>query len=129
MKSAARATCAPARGRRPRERVQPVPDGDPHQLVPRRMELDLVDPLAEAVVRPQLRRMLVREPPPLERLAVEQRPERRTALGRPARAFALERLDERSIRREEVVTGERGRLVRGCGGWKHRHPENDMPRL
>ena len=82
---------------RPGERVQPVPDGEAHQLVPRRMELDLVDPLAEPVVRPQLRRVLVREPPPLERLARQQRPERRTALGGPARAFALERLDERSI--------------------------------
>jgi hypothetical protein len=39
------------------------------------MELDLVDTLAVAVVRQELRRMLVREPPPLEWLAAEHLPE------------------------------------------------------
>ena len=39
---------------RPGERVQAVPDREPHQLVPGRVELDLVDALAEAVVGAQI---------------------------------------------------------------------------
>src|SRR4029079_6588857 len=37
----------------PGERVEAVTDSDLHQLVPGRMELDLVDPLTEAIVRAQ----------------------------------------------------------------------------
>ena len=47
------------------------------------MELDLVDPLPEAVVRAQLRRVLVREPPPLERLAGQRAAEVGAAVRRP----------------------------------------------
>ena len=67
----------------PRQRLQARPEPEAQQRVPGRMELDLVDPLAVAVVRPQDRRVLVRQPPPLQRLAAE-RP-RRTRRSRPPR--------------------------------------------
>ena len=52
------------------------------------MELHLVDPVAEAVVRPETRHLLVREPAPLQRLAAEERPERPQRLVGPARALS-----------------------------------------
>src|SRR5579871_2150097 len=75
------------------------------------MELDLIDTVPEAVVRAELRRVLVREPPPLERLAGQRTAELRASLRGPAGALALERLDERRIAPEEVVPLERRRLV------------------
>ena len=99
------------------------PDRQAHQVVPRRMELDLVDALAEAVVRAQLRRMLVREPPPLERRAGR-------AAGRtPSTAPAAQPAPSRSsasasgrFAREQVVAGERRHLV-GAARREHRHPD------
>jgi hypothetical protein len=76
----------------PGERVEAVLDARPHERMPGRVELDLVDPVAEAVVGPQPRRMLVRLARPLERLAGEELSERRRLLGGPAGALALERL-------------------------------------
>ncbi len=97
----------------PRQRLDARVQRQPQERVPGRVELDLVDPLAVAVVRPQDGRMLVREPAPLERLAAERRPEggdvslpRRTAL--PA-----QRLDEHRVLLVEVVARERRRLIRG----------------
>jgi hypothetical protein len=90
----------------PRQRVQLALDADPEQLVPRRVELDLVDPLSEAVVRVEARGVLVCEPTQLERLAAAQPPE----LGAPflggATAFAPQRFGERPILGEEVVACE-----------------------
>ena len=79
----------------PRQRVHARLDPEPQQRVPGRVELDLVDPLAVPVVRAQHRRVLVREPPPLERLAAERLARTRRA-GLPGRAaLAAHALDER----------------------------------
>ena len=60
MNIAARATWAPGCGSRHGSEWIPKPIPDAHQLVPRRVELDLVDPVAEAVVGDEPRRVLVR---------------------------------------------------------------------
>ena len=75
------------------------------------MELDLVDPLAVAVVRAQTGRMLVREPAPLEGLAA-QRPPERDDLRLPRRAaLAAQPFDERCVLLVKVVVPERRRLI------------------
>ena len=51
-----------------RQTVEPVRDRRLQQPVPRRVELDLVDPVAEPVVRTQLRRVLVRQHAEMEHL-------------------------------------------------------------
>jgi len=89
---------------RPRERMQTVREREPHQFVPGWMELDL------AVVADP-RWMLVREPPPLERLSRQQAAERGAALGGPCGALARERLHQRPVLGEEIVALERRRLV------------------
>ena len=76
------------------------------------MELELVDPLPVAIVRAEPRRMLVREPPPLERLAAEHASERGNAILERAAALAPQPLDERPILCEKVVADKRWRLVR-----------------
>ena len=96
-----------------RGRVERVPDAEPEELVPGGVELDLVDPLAEAVMRAEDRRMLVREPPELERLAAAEPPERRALLVVGVPSFAPKRLDERPVLGEHVVALERRRLIRG----------------
>ena len=127
----------------PRERLHARLETEPEQRVPGRMELDLVDSLAVAVVRQELRRVLVREPAPLERLATEDVPERRH-LSLPGRA-ALPRqpFDQRRVRVKEVVIAEWGRLIRrpcpcdrhfcivplwGIDGWAFR-AEHESARL
>ena len=91
--------------------MQPVLDAEAEQRMPCRIELDLVDPLAEAVVRAKPRRVVVREPAELERLAAERRAERAQRLVRPRSALARDRLDERTVLAVEVVSLERRRLV------------------
>ena len=103
MNIAARATCAPGRGSRQGSACSAVRDGDVHQLVPGGVELDLVDPVAVAVVGAQDGRVLVRLPAPLERLAARDLAERAGAVVGPAGALALERLDQRPVLLEEVV--------------------------
>ena len=46
----------------PAERMRLLSDGEAHELVPGRVELDLVDPVAEPVMRLEFRRMPVRLP-------------------------------------------------------------------
>ena len=48
----------------PRKGMASVLDGQPHQVVPMGVELDFVDPVAEAIVGAQDRRMLLGESPP-----------------------------------------------------------------
>jgi hypothetical protein len=74
----------------PRECVEAVLDADPKQLVPRRVELDLV-------VAPQPRRILVREPAELERRAAAEAAERGTFSLPTAATLAAQRLNERAI--------------------------------
>ena len=83
----------------PRQRVDLRLEPEREQRVPGRMKLDLVDPLAVAVVRPQHGRVLVREPAPVERLPAERlSPRDEPLLVRPA-ALAPQRLDERPVLR------------------------------
>jgi hypothetical protein len=60
--------------------VEPVLDAEAEELVPRGVEVDLVDPLAEAVVGAEDRRVLVREPSELERTSAAEPSERRAPL-------------------------------------------------
>ena len=87
-------------------------DRPTQQLVPGRVELDLVDAMAEAVVGAQLRRVavgLLAEPD--GRRLPEPRPEPREALLAPAAALALDGLEERAVVLEPVDLLERRRLV------------------
>ena len=75
----------------PRGGVQPAGHRDPHQLVPGRVELDLVDAMAVAVMGPQSRRVLVREPPVLLGLLTPgQPPEPADFLQRPPGALPVQ---------------------------------------
>ena len=120
----------------PGQRMGAVGDVHLHQLVPRRVELDLVDPVAEAVVGAELGRVLVRHPAELDR----RRPPGDLADGpdrvdRKVAALAGDGLDERPVRLEDVVVGERRRLVGhrvgrvGRVGWTvgDRHDSNRTP--
>jgi len=85
--------------------------------MPRRVELDLVDPVAESIVRAEARWVLVRQPSPLERRSGEERAELTRARGRPASALTLECFGERPVLGEQVVAFERRRLV-GRGAYR-----------
>ncbi len=93
--------------------MQAVTHAERHQSVPGGVELDLVKPLAVAVVATQDGWVDVREPAPLERVAAELDAERRGALLPGGTALAPQRLYERPVLREEVVALERRRLVAG----------------
>ena len=105
----------------PGERVKAVLDARPHQQVPGRMELDLVDSVPEAVVGAQPRRLLVREAAPLERFGGKKGAERSRSLRGPPGALALEGFDERPVLEEEVVADERRRLIRSPVAGRRRH--------
>ena len=96
----------------PGQRVDLLGDRAPEQLVPGGMELDLVDPMAEAVMGAEDRRIAVRllaeadGRGPAEPLA--EPPEPRLA---PGPALALQRFEERGVLLEEVGVLERRRLV------------------
>ena len=107
----ARLRVAPGRG------VQAVRDPDPHQLVPGGVELDLVDPVAEAVVGAELRRVLVRLDAPADRPRRPQRaPSSRassSAQSAPSRRSAS---TSSRVVREDVVALQRRRLVEDLVG-------------
>ena len=110
----------PRRG--PGRSVEPVLERGAQQLVVGGMELDLVDAVAEAVVRAQHRRVDVRQPPPLDRLlAARQAPEVGQAVEGPRRALASRRVDQRRIGGEDVVARERWRLVEDLVGGRRAH--------
>ena len=96
----------------PRQRLHVRLQTEAQQRVPGRVELDLVDPLAVAVVRAEHRRMLVREPPPLERLPAQHASERGDARLERAAALTLESLGERPVLRR---TGRSRRAE--AAGW------------
>src|SRR5512133_838239 len=93
--------------------------------MPRRVKFDLVDPIAEPVVRAHARWILVREPTPLERRAGQERAERARARRRPAGTFTLERSGERPVLGEQVEAVERRRLVKNSS---HNEPCAAGPR-
>ena len=76
------------------------------------MKLDLVDPVAEAVVRAQLGGMAVGEKAEADGFrAAENGAVVAYATFGPAGAFALQAFAKRAIGRVEVVAFERGRLI------------------
>src|SRR5580700_1587822 len=82
------------------------------QTMPGGMKAYFVDAVAEAVVRAKLGRLLVGVEAERNRLRqAGQLAEREQFLGRRAGRFSLERIDERSVRREDVVVFERRWLV------------------
>ena len=100
----------------PRSGVDAVAHRDIHQLVIGRVVLDLVDPVAVAVIRVQHRRVDVGQPAPLQRLRTSAEPTQFAHLGaRPAGAFASQTvLQRRVVRRVEV--DQRRRLVEDVMG-------------
>ena len=112
MKPAARATWAPGCGSRHGSACRPLADVHVHQLVPGGVELDLVDAVAEAVVGAELRRVLVGQPAELDgRGAAGELAHGADPVDREVAALAGDRLDERAVGLEDVVVGERHRLV------------------
>jgi hypothetical protein len=87
-------------------------DRPAQQPVPRGIELDLIDPVAVAVVRAEDRDVALGAPAMLERL---ERPCHPAGLARavetPAPALALQALLQRGIDLEQVDRLERWRLV------------------
>ncbi len=95
----------------PRRGVQAVRDGHRHQVVPVRVELDLVDAVPHSVVRTQHGRILVDDPAPLlGALAARQHAELADLALRPARALPVQAFEQRGIL-GDVVVGEGGDLV------------------
>lgn len=96
---------------RPRRGVQAVRDRGTHQLVPGRVELHLVDAVAVPVVGAQDRRVLVRQPPVLDRLLATAEAAQLVQLGGgPAGALAFEPVEQRRVV-GRVVTDQRWNLV------------------
>src|SRR5947209_19909930 len=92
--------------------MQPRADGDGHQLVPGRVELHLVHPVAVAVERAQPRREVVRQPAPLLRLRTAgAAAERDQIVEGPLRSVALHAFHECGIAAEHVVAIQWGWLV------------------
>ena len=102
---AARATCAPGRGIGPRRAMDARGGGEAHQLVPCRMERDVVDALAARVVRRELGRMPIR--------GVAER-ERRRASKRRAPVAQPRRPPTRRLR-ARAPPATRGRPRTDCG--------------
>src|SRR5215472_8030456 len=87
--------------------------GGVHESVPRRIEYDFVDALAEAIVRPELGDVAVRARGELEGLRASQPlAPRDEAVVRPRRVFRAQPLAQRPIREIEIAILERRRLVR-----------------
>ena len=109
-------------GTRPRigpgQRVDLLGHREPHQLVPGRVEVDLVDPVAETVVRPELGRVAIGLPgerPDVR--APDCPPCRPELLSRPVGPEGGDHAFQRRIRREGVELGQwRGLVQHLVGG-------------
>ena len=114
-------------GMPPREARDLVPDRQPHQVVPGRMERDLVDAHPVAVEGPELGRMPVGQIGLLEGLRRARRPaEYGQPVRGPAPALALDPVAERRIVPPEVLVAEVGRHVGDfVGGQGGERPERD----
>jgi hypothetical protein len=96
----------------PRQRVDLALDGAAQQPVPARVQLDLVEPVAEAVVREQPRLVALGAAAVLLRLGrAGHQATVAHAVDRPAAALALERLLQRHVGREQVDVLERDGLI------------------
>ena len=101
----------------PGEAVDLALDRASQQRVPRRVELDLVDPVAVAVVRAQDRYVVLGAPAVLERFhAPARRAGLAGAVDPPAAALALKPLSQGEIDLEQVDRLERWRLVQDLSG-------------
>jgi hypothetical protein len=100
----------------PRRSGQAFPDGDPHQLVPGRVELDLVDPVPEPVVGAQPRLVPVGVGGPLLRLGgAGELPEPVQVTDGPRRTLPRDPGEQRGIGGDVVVDQGR-RLVENLMG-------------
>ena len=110
----------------PRRGVHPGADGHVHQLVPGRVELDLVDAVAEPVVGAQHGRVLVGQPAPVLRLggagAAADLADLRL---RPAGALAAQRVQHGRVV-GYVVPGQRRGLVEDLVRRRHRRLLGDV---
>ena len=96
----------------PGQRVEAVADGDLHQPVPRGVELDLVDAVAEAIVGAQLRRVGVGlESPGKGLFGAGEAAQLEHHVLRPGAALPFEGLAQRAAGLEQVVVDERRRLI------------------
>ncbi len=99
-------------GLAPRQAVDPARHRPLQQPVPRRIELDGVDPVAEAIVGGQPRLVALGAAGVLARLdAAGDGAGLAGALGAPAPALAVERLLEREVELEQVGGLKRRRLI------------------
>ena len=89
----------PCKRGRPEEFVRPaaVPDTHLEKPVPRRMELDLIDPDPVAVMGPERGNMSVGFETPRDRLAAADLPETLDAVVSPATPGPLDRVDESTL--------------------------------
>jgi hypothetical protein len=93
------------------------------------MELHLVDAVAVTVVRPQSRRVLVRQSAEFERLTAAHGTELSAPTFGPGCGLAAQRLGQRAVLGEEVVARERRRLVRSVHVGARRHVPDYPARL
>src|SRR4029453_857246 len=94
-------------------------DGEAQQLVPRGVELDLVDAVPEAVVGGEDGRVRVGEAPPDHRLTAGLDAEALQAVPRPAGAVSVERVGGDTGGREQVAPPERRWLVQSLVGGRN----------
>ena len=99
----------------PRRGLETVTDGSLHQPVPGRVEDHLVDPVAVAVVRRELRLVAVGQDAVLPGLGGAGRgAEGHEVLDDLGAGMAGDRVDERGVGRDDVVADQWRRLVGGC---------------
>jgi hypothetical protein len=92
--------------------MQPESDRRPQQLVPRGVEGDLVDAVAESVVGSKAGRALIRLRAPADRPGrAGERPYLVRAIGGPPATLAIECLDQDAVGGKRVVVFQRRRLV------------------
>ena len=117
VNSAARTTWAPGWGSRHGRLRDRALDGAAQQPVPRGVELDLVDPVAVAVVGAQDRRVALGAPAVLGRLDAAGDPAGLAGpVDAPAAALALQRLAQRQVGLEQVDRLQRRGLVEDLAG-------------
>jgi hypothetical protein len=101
----------------PRRRMKPILDRGLHQCVIGRMKADKVDAPPVSIVGVELRRVLIRQRPELQKFGRPcAGPKRFKPAKRPCGAFALDRILQRRIGSKEVGVDEFDRLVEDLVG-------------
>ena len=96
----------------PGQGVEPVVDGNIHQLVPSGVEIDDIDTVTKAIVRAQERRVVVGRLTELDCRTTGDGTDSFSAFACPASSLALQGIDEIVVFRENVVVGQ-GRCLIG----------------